>query len=152
MGSDGPESVRLEALPVLPLRNSVLFPTSVVPINVGRPRSVRLVQDLLGQDRAFVGVVSQLEPETNEPTFDDLYKVGTIARVVKVIRLGPSNYSVVLNGLGRLEVLDPVALEPYMRARVRRVPEKRVRDVELDALGATPVSYTHLTLPTIYSV
>lgn len=137
MGSDGPESVRLEALPVLPLRNSVLFPTSVVPINVGRPRSVRLVQDLLGQERAFVGVVSQLEPETNEPTFDDLYKVGTIARVVKVIRLGPSNYSVVLNGLGRLEVLDPVALEPYMRARVRRVPEKRVRDVELDALGAT---------------
>jgi ATP-dependent Lon protease len=137
MGADGPDSARLEALPILPLRNSVLFPTSVVPINVGRPRSVRLVQDLLGQERAFVGVVSQLEPGTNEPTFEDLYDVGTIARVVKVIRLGPSNYSVVLNGLGRINVLNQVALEPYMRAEVQRVPELRTRDVELDALGAT---------------
>ena len=137
MGAEGPESTRLQALPILPLRNSVLFPTSVVPINVGRPRSVRLVQDLLGQERAFVGVVSQLAPETNEPTFDDLYDVGTIARVVKVIRLGPSNYSVVLNGLGRINVLESTALEPYMRAKVERVPERRLRDVELDALGAT---------------
>lgn len=137
MGSEGPESTRLQALPILPLRNSVLFPTSVVPINVGRPRSVRLVQELLGQDKAFVGVVSQYQAETNEPTFSDLYKVGTIARVVKVIRLGPSNYSVVLNGLGRLKVISPVSLEPYMRARVERVVERRVIDVELEALGAT---------------
>ncbi|MCA9618920.1 MAG: LON peptidase substrate-binding domain-containing protein, partial [Myxococcales bacterium] len=137
MTSDGPESAPMDALPILPLRNSVLFPTSVVPINVGRPRSVRLVQDLLGQEKAFVGVVSQLEPDTNEPTFDDLYEAGTIARVVKVIRLGPSNYSVVLNGLGRLEIQEGLTLEPYMRAKVRRVPERRVSDVELDALGAT---------------
>jgi ATP-dependent Lon protease len=137
MGSEGPESARLEALPILPLRNSVLFPTSVVPINVGRPRSVRLVQELLGKERAFVGVVSQLKPETNEPTFDDLYRVGTIARVVKVIRLGPANYSVVLNGLGRMRVLAGVSLEPFMRARVARVPDRRMKDVALEALGAT---------------
>ncbi len=137
MASEGPESTRLQALPILPLRNSVLFPTSVVPINVGRPRSVRLVQELLGQDRAYVGVVSQHRAEINEPTFSDLYKVGTIARVVKVIRLGPSNYSVVLNGLGRMKIVSPVALEPYMRARVERVVERRVIDVELEALGAT---------------
>ena len=137
MGSDAPDGPHLDALPILPLRNSVLFPTSVVPINVGRPRSVRLVQDLLGNERAFVGVVSQLKPETNEPTFDDLYRVGTVARVVKVIRLGPSNYSVVLNGLHRVQVLAPTSLEPYMRARVRRIAEQRTRDVELDALGAT---------------
>ena len=139
--ASGPDSIRiqgmLDALPILPLRNSVLFPTSVVPINVGRPRSVRLVQDLLGQERAFVGVVSQLRAETNEPTFEDLYSVGTVARVVKVIRLGPANYSVVLNGLGRMQVLRPVSLEPYMRAKVGRVEEQRSRDVELDALGAT---------------
>jgi ATP-dependent Lon protease len=124
-------------LPILPLRNSVLFPTSVVPINVGRPRSVRLVQDLLGQERAFVGVLSQHRPEVNEPRFEDLYSIGTVARVVKVIRLGPSNYSVVLNGLGRMHVERPLSLEPYMRARVQRIREQRTRDVELDALGAT---------------
>ena len=138
----GPDSLRLsgklDALPILPLRNSVLFPTSVVPINVGRPRSVRLVQDLLGQERAVVGVFSQHSPEIDEPTFDDLYKIGTVARVVKVIRLGPANYSVVLNGLGRLTLQNPVRLEPYMSAKVERVDEKRLRDdVELEALGAT---------------
>jgi ATP-dependent Lon protease len=149
MGS-GPDSQRIDemlgALPILPLRNSVLFPTSVVPINVGRPRSVRLVQELLGQERAFVGVVSQRESEVNEPTFEQLYQVGTIARVVKVIRLGPSNYSVVLNGLGRMELLESVAMEPYMRARVRRIEEHRAHDVELDALGATLRSTTREVL------
>jgi ATP-dependent Lon protease len=108
---------------------------SVVPINVGRPRSVRLVEDLLGRDRALVGVISQRSPETDEPTFKELYSVGTIARVVKVIRLGPSNYSVVLNGLGRFRVKNLVSLEPYMRAKIERIPESLVRDVELDALG-----------------
>src|SRR5258705_3095836 len=90
-----------EQILVLPLRNSVLFPMSVVPINVGRPRSVRLVEELVGTESALLGVLAQKNPETVEPGFTDLYDVGTLARVVKVIRLGPSNYSVVLNGLRR---------------------------------------------------
>ncbi|NUP12154.1 MAG: endopeptidase La [Polyangiaceae bacterium] len=135
-----------EGVPILPLRNSVLFPMSVVPINVGRPRSVRLVEDLLGRERAVVGVLSQISPDVDEPTFKDLYTVGTLARVVKVIRLGQSNYSVVLNGLGRFRVKDPSAntggravqtLEPYMRAAIERIPESLARDVELDALGTS---------------
>jgi ATP-dependent Lon protease len=112
-----------------------VFPASVVPINVGRARSVRLVEDLLGQERAVVGIVSQKDADIDEPAFGDLYEVGTIARVVKVIRLGPSNYSVVLHGLARLKLQAPVALEPYMRARIKRIPEDLERDVELDALG-----------------
>lgn len=126
-----------EGVPILPLRNSVLFPMSVVPINVGRPRSVRLVEDLLGRERAVVGVLSQMSPDVDEPTFKDLYTVGTLARVVKVIRLGQNNYSVVLNGLGRFRTKEPQGLEPYMRATVERVPESLARDVELDALGAS---------------
>ena len=92
------------------------------PINVGRPRSVRLVEDLLGNERALVGVLTQRNAETVEPTFEDLYAVGTLARVVKVIRLGPSNYSVVLNGLGRFRLAAPHGLEPYMRAEVAARP------------------------------
>src|SRR5664279_3913018 len=95
-----------EQILILPLRNSVLFPMSVVPINVGRPRSVRLVEELLGQESAMVGVLTQKNSETVEPSFDDLYSIGTLARVVKVIRLGPSNYSVVLNGLGRFRLQE----------------------------------------------
>jgi len=97
---------------------------------------VRLVEDLLGRERALVGVLSQRSPDVDEPTFKELYTVGTVARVVKVIRLGPSNYSVVLNGLGRFRVKGISSLEPYMRAKIERIPESLVRDVELDALGA----------------
>src|SRR6478609_6771304 len=115
----------VDTVTILPLRNAVLFPMSVVPINVGRPRSVRVVEDLVGQDRALVGVVTQKSPETIEPTFDDLHAIGTLARVVKVIRLGPLNYSVVLNGLGRFRIARPVGLEPYMRAEVERLRDPR---------------------------
>ncbi len=108
---------------ILPLRNSVLFPRSVVPINVGRPRSVRLVEELLGREGAEVGVATQRSPETKEPTFDDLFAVGTLARVVKVIRLGPGNYSVVLSGLGRFRIVEPTGLEPFMRAEIERIEE-----------------------------
>ncbi len=126
-----------ELCAILPLRNSVVFPASVVPINVGRARSVRLVEDLVGQERAVVGIVSQRDAEIDEPRFQDLYEVGTLARVVKVLRLGPSNYSVVLHGLARFHLTQPGVLEPYMRARVRRVAEDLERDAELDALGAS---------------
>jgi ATP-dependent Lon protease len=130
------QGLEAELLPILPLRNSVVFPASVVPINVGRLRSVRLVEDILGQDRATVGILSQKDAEVDEPRFSDLYVVGTLARVVKVIRLGPQNYSVVLHGLARLKIAQPGPIEPYMRAFVQRVPDDLERDVELDALGA----------------
>ncbi len=111
-----------ERVAILPLRNSVLFPRSVVPINVGRPRSVRLVEQLSGQD-ALVGVITQRTPKALSPTFEDLHRVGTLARVVKVIRLGPDNYSVVLNGVDRFELVEPGGLEPYLTADIRRVAE-----------------------------
>ncbi|MBN2191919.1 MAG: endopeptidase La [Polyangiaceae bacterium] len=119
----------VERVAVLALRNSVLFPLSVVPINVGRQRSVRLVEDLLGREGAEVAVLTQRNPDTVEPTFDDLYEVGTMARVVRVIRLGTGNYSVVLNGLGRFRLVEPLSLEPFMRAEVQRVREGPTDDV-----------------------
>jgi ATP-dependent Lon protease len=135
--SDSRAGGDIELLPILPLRNSVVFPASVVPINVGRPRSVRLVEDLVGLERAVVGIVSQRDAEVDEPRYEDLYDIGTVARVVKVLRLGPNNYSVVLHGLARFQITQRSTLEPYMRARARRIPEDLERDVELDALGAS---------------
>jgi ATP-dependent Lon protease len=125
----------VDILPILPLRNSVLFPASVVPINVGRPRSVRLVEELLGQDRALVGVLSQKTSNVDEPSFADVHSVGTVARVIKVIRLGPSNYSVVLHGLSRFRCVGPEGLEPYMKARVERISDDPERDADLDSRG-----------------
>ncbi|MDX2052071.1 MAG: endopeptidase La [Polyangiaceae bacterium] len=116
----------VERVAILPLRNSVLFPLSVVPINVGRPRSVLLVEQLNGEEGVMVGVLTQRNSEVKEPTFDDLYEVGTLARVVKVVRLGADNYSVVLNGVGRFRVLREQGLEPYMQADVERIVEPPV--------------------------
>jgi len=133
--STPPEGLLPESIAILPLRNSVLLPMSVVPINVGRPRSVRLVEEFSDDEQTVVGVIAQRDTEVVEPAFEDLYEVGTLARVVKVIRLGQGNYSVVLNGLGRFRVLKPLGLEPYMRAEIERLRAPRVSNEELESLG-----------------
>ena len=121
-----------DSVPILPLRNSVLFPMSVVPINVGRPRSVRLVEDLLGRERALVGIVSQRAPDVDEPTFKDLYDGRHVARVVKVIRLGPSNYS---RGAQR-----PRPLPGRGAARARAVHARARSSASAKSLSATSSS------------
>ncbi|MBK8994843.1 MAG: endopeptidase La [Myxococcales bacterium] len=130
-----PKPLGTERIAVVPLRNSVLFPMSVVPINVGRPRSVRLVEELVGKESALVGVLTQKDAETVEPTFEELYEVGTLARLVKVIRLGPNNYSVVLNGIGRFRVDQPIGLEPYMRADIVRLADEGGDEASLGDLA-----------------
>ncbi len=135
--SKGEGGSDLETLPVLPLRNAVLYPAQVVPINVGRPRSVRLIEELFGRERPYVAIAAQRKAEVEEPTFKDLYEVGVIAKVVKVIRMSAGSYSVVLQGSARMRILEPLGLEPYMRARIQRLHDRLDRDVELDALGTT---------------
>lgn len=129
---EGPSTRAPECVPILPLRNSVLFPMSVTPINVGRPRSVRLVEELEAEG-SLVGVVAQRDSSVVAPGFDDLFAVGTLARVVKVIRINANSYSVVLNGVGRFHVSEALGLEPYMRARILRqaeVPPEEDDDLE----------------------
>jgi ATP-dependent Lon protease len=123
-------------LPILPLRNSVLFPATVVPVNVGRPRSVRLIEEACGRERPAIGVVTQHKPEVEDPTFDQVYHTGTIARVLKVIRLNSGQYSVVLQGVSRMRIEEALGRHPTMRARVQRYHEVPVVDVEIEALAA----------------
>jgi ATP-dependent Lon protease len=129
---DGPE-----ILPILPLRNSVLFPASVVPVNVGRARSVRLIEESFGRDRPTIGVVAQLAADVEDPEFEQVYELGTVARVLKVIRLSSGNYSVVLQGISRMRILEPNGRQPYMRGRVQRIHEAPTRDTEIDALATS---------------
>lgn len=125
-------------LAILPLRNSVLFPASVVPVNVGRPRSVRLIEEVVseGGDRPLIGVVGQRRPETEDPEFDQVHPVGTVARILKVIRLSSGSYSVVLQGVSRMRILEPLGRHPTMKARIERIREVPASDVEIDALAA----------------
>jgi ATP-dependent Lon protease len=126
----------LRSLPILALRNSVLFPASVVPVNVGRARSVRLIEEAFGQERPTIGVLAQRDAEEEDPGFERLYTIGTLARVLKVIRLSSGHYSVVLQGVSRMRLVQPVGREPCLRARVERLPELLNRDEEIDALSA----------------
>ncbi|MBK8170796.1 MAG: endopeptidase La [Sandaracinaceae bacterium] len=124
----------IESLPILPLRNSVLFPASVVPINVGRARSVRLIEEAFGSERPTIGVVAQKGADTEDPRFDEIFQVGTVARVLKVIRLSSGNYSVVLQGMARMKIEEELARHPFMHARVSRIDDRPFKDVEIDAL------------------
>ncbi|MFW6050605.1 MAG: endopeptidase La [Myxococcota bacterium] len=134
-GSSLPPSGEV-TLPVLPLRNSVLFPASVVPVNVGRARSVRLVEAACGEERPAIAVVAQRKAQTEEPGFDDLHQFGTVARILKVIRLSSGNYSIVLQGVSRLRLVEGLETQPYLEARVERIHEPPIRDVEVNALAS----------------
>jgi ATP-dependent Lon protease len=130
-----PDSTLL-SLPILALRNSVLFPAAVVPVNVGRPRSVRLIEEAFGLDRPTIGVVAQRKPEEEDPGFEEMFEIGTLARVLKVIRLSSGQYSVVLQGIARMRLIEATEREPCLRARVERLSDLGQRDEEIDALAA----------------
>src|ERR1700759_5124867 len=124
-----------EIISILPLRNSVLFPGSIIPIDVGRKKSVRLVEEAISKERPVIGIVTQRDARTEEPGPSDLFSVGCAARILKVIKLAKDNFSVILQGVGRIRVVGYEGNEPFLNARVLSVPEAGPPDVELDALG-----------------
>src|SRR5919108_296515 len=123
-----------DQLPILPLRNSVLFPGSIIPIDVGRRKSVRLVEDAIAKERPVIGILTQKDARTEDPGAGDLYMVGCAARILKVIKLAKDNFSVILQGVSRFEVSTFDGAEPFLSAKVRSVPDPTSSDVELDAL------------------
>jgi ATP-dependent Lon protease len=123
-----------DQLPILPLRNSVLFPGAIIPIDVGRRKSVRLVEDAIAKERPVIGILTQKDARTEDPGAGDLYMVGCAARILKVIKLAKDNFSVILQGVSRFEVSAFEGAEPFLAAKVRSVPDPTASDVELDAL------------------
>src|SRR5215207_3702013 len=123
-----------DTLPILPLRNSVLFPGAIIPIDVGRRKSVRLVEDAIAKERPVIGILTQKDARTEDPGAGDLYMVGCAARILKVIKLAKDNFSVILQGVSRFEVSTFDGSEPFLAAKVRAVPDPTSSDVELDAL------------------
>src|SRR5512135_2853998 len=132
-GSDAPVEIP-DVLPILPLRNSVLFPGAIIPIDVGRRKSVRLVEDAIAKERPVIGILTQKDARTEDPGAGDLYMVGCAARILKVIKLAKDNFSVILQGVTRFESSGFDGSEPFLAARVRAVPDPTSSDVELDAL------------------
>ncbi|MBX7097993.1 MAG: endopeptidase La [Myxococcaceae bacterium] len=124
-----------QVLPILPLRNSVFFPGGVLPLAVGRQKTIALIKDAVRDDQV-IGVVTQRKAEEEDPGATDLYSMGTVARIVKLLKMGEDNYSLVVQGLARFRVVDLVQEAPYLKARVEAVEDKTAAEnVEVEALG-----------------
>ena len=111
-----------DELPILPIRNIILFPGMVIPITVGRQKSVRLVKKAYKGDRT-IGVIAQANPSKEEPVGDDLYKVGTVAHILKMIVLPGGNITIIVQGRKRFEVTEYVKTEPHLLAKVSYIED-----------------------------
>ncbi len=113
-----------EALPILPLRNMVLFPGVVIPITAGRDKSIKLINDANSIGKV-IGVVSQIDEEIEDPTPNDINKIGTVARILRVLKMPDGNVTVILQGKKRFEIDQVTSETPYLKATVKEVPENR---------------------------
>jgi ATP-dependent Lon protease len=124
-----------DELPVLPIRNAVLFPGAVAPFDVGREKSVALVEDVHNLQSPVIAIFAQRDPSTDDPSGDDLYPVGCAARVLKALKHSSGNYSLILQGLTRIRLDQVTAATPYMKAKIARVETAGAEDVEAEALA-----------------
>ena len=111
-------------LPILPLRNTVLFPGVVIPITAGRDKSIKLINDA-NKGSKVIGVVSQKDEVVEDPSAKDINETGTVARILRVLKMPDGNVTVIIQGKKRFKVAEIITDEPYLNATVREVPEAR---------------------------
>ena len=111
-------------LPILPLRNTVLFPGVILPITVGREKSIRLVNDIYKKDK-MIGTVAQIDPNVNEPEEEDMHRLGTVAHILKVLEMPDGSTSVIIQGRQRFEMNQMVQADPYHKATVTLLKDKK---------------------------
>jgi ATP-dependent Lon protease len=126
-----------DVLPILPLRNTVLFPGVVIPITIGREKSLKLVKEVYRKNK-ILGAVAQNNVTIDEPEMKDLYKTGTVAQILKILEMPDGSTSVIIQGKKRFQIMDLVSDRPFYVARVEVLDDKRSgNDDELKAIVAT---------------
>ena len=123
-----------EKLPILPLRNNVLFPGVVIPITVGRDKSIKLIQDAYKGNK-IIGVVSQKDSSVEEPNYNDLYSVGTVAQIVRLLKMPDGSNTVIIQGKKRMRLLDMIQPEPYIIAKIDPFKEVRIKKFNKESLA-----------------
>ena len=123
-----------DVLPILPLRGVVVYPNTAVPLTVGQPRSIRLVDEVVGGDK-LVGLVAATNPELETPSPADLYRIGTIATVHRLLRAPDGTIRLLVQGMARFRLGEFVQEEPYLKARIELAPEHVEQGLEIDALA-----------------
>jgi ATP-dependent Lon protease len=123
-----------EELPILPLRGVVVYPETTVPLTIGQPKSIKLIDDVIASDR-LVGLLTTHDPDIENPGVDDLYKTGTIAVVNRLFRAPDGTIRLLMQGIARFQIAEFTQTEPYMRAKITLYPEKAETGLEVDALA-----------------
>jgi ATP-dependent Lon protease len=122
-----------EILSVIPLRNSVLFPHQIIPLAVGREKSLKLLSDIEDKSK-FIGVIAQKQGLVDDPGPEDLYNWGTVAAVLKIIDLPDDSKSVIVQGVQRFRLKDYIQLDPYIKVSIERMEDESVTGLEVDAM------------------
>jgi ATP-dependent Lon protease len=122
-------------LPILPLRGLVVYPQTAVPLTIGQPRSIRLVDDVVASDDRLIGVLTSRDPELEVPAPKDLYTVGTVAMVHRLFRAPDGTIRLLVQGIARFKVGEFVQKEPYLKANIELIPETVEDGLELVALA-----------------
>ncbi len=125
-----------DTLPILPLRNTVLFPGVIIPINIGRDKSLQLIRDSYKQN-AMIGVIAQKDTNTENPTMNDLYKIGTVASILKILEMPDGTTTAIIQGKKRFELEDILYDEPYHVGKIRTQKEESLpeNDPEYNAIS-----------------
>ncbi|MCC8941163.1 endopeptidase La [Bradyrhizobium sp. Arg68] len=129
---DRATSIPSDALILVPARNTVLFPNVIIPITIGRPKSIAAAQQAVREQRQ-IGILLQRDPEVNDPGPDDLYRIGTVANIVRYITGADETHHLVCQGVQRMRVLDYLPGTPFPAARVLQIPEPTTTSPEIEA-------------------
>lgn len=120
-------------LPILPLRNTVIYPGLIIPLAVGRPKSVEVINYAVATDKV-VGIITQKDQNVDEPGSDDLYDIGCAVQILKFLKLNDGSQTVVVRGTERFRVIDYIQQEPCLKVTAERAPDLYDNDVEISAL------------------
>ncbi|MDP5158645.1 MAG: endopeptidase La [Flaviramulus sp.] len=124
-----------ETLPILSLRNTVLFPGVVIPITAGRDKSIKLINDA-NKGKKIIGVVAQKDESVENPSAKEIHEIGTVAQILRVLKMPDGNVTVIIQGKKRFKVAEVLTEEPYMTATIRDIPEAKpaIRNKEFSAI------------------
>ena len=131
-----------ESLPIIALRNAVLFPETIIPITVGREKSVKLVREVYKNNK-ILGAVTQKEAKQEDPSTQDLYDIGTLAKIIKIIEMPDGGITIILQGIKRFNIIEYISSEPYFLATVKYLSEEKTpkQTKELEAITASIKDY-----------
>ena len=135
--ADKSVSIPADALIIIPVRNTVLFPGMIAPITLGRPKAIAAAQQAVREQRQ-IGILLQRDSELNEPSPDDLHRVGTVANVIRYLTGPDDSHHVVCQGIQRIRVLDFLPGTPFPAARVLNIPEPTTSSPQIEVTVLEP--------------